>query len=85
MFFRPLRLTIGEISGFPVGYKWAGRRQLCDSGVHAYLMRGIHGKAQEGAFSVVMYKSFKIKYFPCNSLKTRSGGYDDDLDLGDIV
>ncbi|CAA7268191.1 unnamed protein product [Cyclocybe aegerita] len=44
----------GEIPGFPVGSRWPGRRQLCDDGVHAMLTGGIHGRAHEGAFSVVL-------------------------------
>lgn len=27
---------------------------MCSDGVHAYLMRGIHGKGAEGAYSVVL-------------------------------
>lgn len=80
-----LSFQIGEISGFPVGYKWTGRRQLCDSGVHAYLMRGIHGRKYEGAFSIVMYVSNQIQTVLYPLIEIRSGGYDDDLDLGDIV
>ncbi|KJA26204.1 hypothetical protein HYPSUDRAFT_36453 [Hypholoma sublateritium FD-334 SS-4] len=44
----------GEIPGFPVGSRWAGRRELCDAGVHAHLSNGIHGRTQQGAYSVVL-------------------------------
>ncbi|KAJ3494109.1 hypothetical protein NLJ89_g10879 [Agrocybe chaxingu] len=56
----------GEIPEFPVGSMWPGRRELCDDGIHANLTKGIHGRGQEGAFSVVL-----------------SGGYEDDVDLGE--
>ncbi|KAF5327210.1 hypothetical protein D9619_004563 [Psilocybe cf. subviscida] len=44
----------GEIPAFPVGSRWANRRELCDSGVHCHLSGGIHGRGGTGAFSVVL-------------------------------
>jgi len=51
---RGLRYQFGEIPGFPVGYTWASRKELCNDGVHAGLSRGINGREAEGAFSVVI-------------------------------
>lgn len=37
-----------------MGTRWKGRRGLCDDGVHAHLSGGIHGRGEEGAFSIVL-------------------------------
>ena len=37
-----------------MGSRWKGRRELCDDGVHGHLSGGIHGRGQEGAFSIVL-------------------------------
>lgn len=85
------RCRFGEIPGFPVGSRWSGRRELCDAGVHAHLSGGIHGRGQEGAFSIVLCVSFSTADSHRNrncasndvpSPLNRSGGYEDDVDMG---
>jgi len=89
LFFSLPRCRFGEIPGFPVGSRWDGRRELCDAGVHAHLSGGIHGRGEEGAFSIVLcvaIVSLPTPYCVSNGIiyspLNRSGGYEDDVDEG---
>ncbi|TFK26049.1 hypothetical protein FA15DRAFT_667885 [Coprinopsis marcescibilis] len=44
----------GHIPGYPVGYTFKDRQELCDAGVHRAPWAGIHGDQENGAYSVVL-------------------------------
>lgn len=63
-------MTHGHISGVPVGSRFRNRRSLYDAGVHRDIRRGICGSSSRGLGA----ESIVL-----------SGGYEDDLDLGELI
>ncbi|XP_006925339.2 E3 ubiquitin-protein ligase UHRF1-like [Pteropus alecto] len=44
----------GPIPGIPVGTMWRFRVQVSESGVHRPHVAGIHGRSNDGAYSLVL-------------------------------
>ncbi|XP_027561980.1 E3 ubiquitin-protein ligase UHRF1 [Neopelma chrysocephalum] len=60
----------GPIPGIPVGTMWKFRVQVSESGVHRPHVAGIHGRSNDGAYSLVLAGGYEddifqvVKYWP---------------------
>ncbi|KAM4639532.1 E3 ubiquitin-protein ligase UHRF2 isoform 3-T3 [Amazona ochrocephala] len=58
----------GPIPGVPVGTTWKFRVQVSEAGVHRPHVGGIHGRSNDGAYSLVLAGGFEdevvVKYWP---------------------
>ncbi|XP_077464044.1 E3 ubiquitin-protein ligase UHRF1 [Stigmatopora argus] len=67
----------GPIPGVPVGSSWKFRVQASESGVHRPQVAGIHGRSNEGAFSLVLAGGYEDDVDDGNEFTyTGSGGRD---------
>ncbi|XP_057696467.1 E3 ubiquitin-protein ligase UHRF1 [Corythoichthys intestinalis] len=67
----------GPIPGVPVGSLWKFRVQVSESGVHRPQVAGIHGRSNEGAFSLVLAGGYEDDVDDGNEFTyTGSGGRD---------
>ncbi|XP_075798742.1 E3 ubiquitin-protein ligase UHRF1 isoform X2 [Microtus pennsylvanicus] len=67
----------GPIPGVPVGTMWRFRVQVSESGVHRPHVAGIHGRSNDGAYSLVLAGGYEDDVDNGNSFTyTGSGGRD---------
>ncbi|NXI99079.1 UHRF1 ligase, partial [Psophia crepitans] len=67
----------GPIPGIPVGTMWKFRVQVSESGVHRPHVAGIHGRSNDGAYSLVLAGGYEDDIDHGNSFTyTGSGGRD---------
>ncbi|KAM8978511.1 E3 ubiquitin-protein ligase UHRF1-like [Sarcophilus harrisii] len=67
----------GPIPGIPVGTMWKFRVQVSESGVHRPHVAGIHGRSNDGAYSLVLAGGYEDDVDHGNSFTyTGSGGRD---------
>ncbi|XP_053228890.1 E3 ubiquitin-protein ligase UHRF1 [Podarcis raffonei] len=67
----------GPIPGVPVGTMWKFRVQVSESGVHRPHVAGIHGRSNDGAYSLVLAGGYEDDIDHGNSFTyTGSGGRD---------
>ncbi|XP_029772311.1 E3 ubiquitin-protein ligase UHRF1 [Suricata suricatta] len=67
----------GPIPGIPVGTMWRFRVQVSESGVHRPHVAGIHGRSNDGAYSLVLAGGYEDDVDHGNSFTyTGSGGRD---------
>ncbi|XP_050177079.1 E3 ubiquitin-protein ligase UHRF1 [Myiozetetes cayanensis] len=67
----------GPIPGIPVGTMWKFRVQVSESGVHRPHVAGIHGRSNDGAYSLVLSGGYEDDVDHGNSFTyTGSGGRD---------
>uniref|UniRef100_A0A803T7A9 E3 ubiquitin-protein ligase UHRF n=1 Tax=Anolis carolinensis TaxID=28377 RepID=A0A803T7A9_ANOCA len=67
----------GPIPGVPVGTMWKFRVQVSESGVHRPHVAGIHGRSNDGAYSLVLAGGYEDDVDHGNSFTyTGSGGRD---------
>uniref|UniRef100_A0A2K6FCP5 E3 ubiquitin-protein ligase UHRF n=1 Tax=Propithecus coquereli TaxID=379532 RepID=A0A2K6FCP5_PROCO len=67
----------GPIPGIPVGTMWRFRVQVSESGVHRPHVAGIHGRSNDGAYSLVLAGGYEDDVDNGNSFTyTGSGGRD---------
>ncbi|XP_010633102.1 E3 ubiquitin-protein ligase UHRF1 isoform X1 [Fukomys damarensis] len=67
----------GPIPGIPVGTMWRFRVQVSESGVHRPHVAGIHGRSNDGAYSLVLAGGYEDDEDNGNSFTyTGSGGRD---------
>ncbi|NXT67683.1 UHRF1 ligase, partial [Chaetops frenatus] len=67
----------GPIPGIPVGTMWKFRVQVSESGVHRPHVAGIHGRSNDGAYSLVLSGGYEDDIDHGNSFTyTGSGGRD---------
>ncbi|XP_023418295.1 E3 ubiquitin-protein ligase UHRF1 isoform X2 [Cavia porcellus] len=67
----------GPIPGIPVGTMWRFRVQVSESGVHRPHVAGIHGRSNDGAYSLVLSGGYEDDEDNGNSFTyTGSGGRD---------
>ncbi|NWZ72652.1 UHRF1 ligase, partial [Acrocephalus arundinaceus] len=67
----------GPIPGIPVGTMWKFRVQVSESGVHSPHVAGIHGRSNDGAYSLVLAGGYEDDIDHGNSFTyTGSGGRD---------
>ncbi|KAF7663568.1 hypothetical protein LDENG_00206770 [Lucifuga dentata] len=67
----------GPIPGIPVGSLWKYRVQVSESGVHRPHVAGIHGRSNDGAFSLVLAGGYEDDVDDGNEFTyTGSGGRD---------
>uniref|UniRef100_A0A3Q3E8S5 E3 ubiquitin-protein ligase UHRF n=1 Tax=Labrus bergylta TaxID=56723 RepID=A0A3Q3E8S5_9LABR len=67
----------GPIPGIPVGSLWKFRVQVSESGVHRPHVAGIHGRSNDGAFSLVLAGGYEDDVDDGNEFTyTGSGGRD---------
>ncbi|XP_073201408.1 E3 ubiquitin-protein ligase UHRF2 isoform X3 [Lepidochelys kempii] len=54
----------GPIPGVPVGTTWKFRVQVSEAGVHRPHVGGIHGRSNDGAYSLVLAGGFEDEVYP---------------------